>query len=196
MFIFHRPFLASSTYSDEEQYFMAEDWMDERTRKKKGRGVAWQLDETRCLLAIWGEQKVQEQLKSSHRNLDTFVAISRAMKRQGFKRSPLECRCKTKVMRRLYKNAVEHNSRPGHSPKRIPYFEELHRILERDAGVDLPRSADSQDSTNSLPGPRSPQKGPQVAITGPVPVEDSVAVGSGGRPIDFEVLQMYSFWAF
>nr|XP_020633830.1 uncharacterized protein LOC110070487 [Pogona vitticeps] len=169
--------LVSSIYSDEEQEYAAEEWEYERRRKKKGRGLAWQLDETRCLLAIWGEQRVQEQLRSSHRNLDTFVAISRAMKRRGFRRSPLECRCKTKSLRRLYKNAVEHNSKPGNSPQRIPYFEELHRILERDASADPPRSTDSRDSPNGLP-----DQSPQKATGRTVPVMDSLPVESGAAP--------------
>ena len=78
--------LASSTNN------IAENGGDARN----SRGVSWRHEETLDLLAIWGEQEVQEQLHSSHCNIESFVLIAQAMAEKGHNRTAKECRTKTK----------------------------------------------------------------------------------------------------
>ncbi|XP_048345244.1 uncharacterized protein LOC125428715 [Sphaerodactylus townsendi] len=121
------------------------------------RGVSWRRDETLDLLALWGEQNVQEALRSCHRNIDSFEMISKEMGKRGHNRSAVECRTKAKALRLEYKRVVTLNSQVGSNRATCPYFEELHRILRGDASVKpkrVPRSL------NALRKPAEPQRPP------------------------------------
>ncbi|XP_061475308.1 myb/SANT-like DNA-binding domain-containing protein 7 isoform X2 [Rhineura floridana] len=105
------------------------------TSSRKGRGVSWRLQETLDLLDIWGEQKIQDQLRSSHQNIDFFEYIAQKMTTRRHRRTALECRSKTKVMRLEYKRVIDHNSRAGNSKVTCPFYEQLHRILQGNASM-------------------------------------------------------------
>ncbi|XP_054839890.1 myb/SANT-like DNA-binding domain-containing protein 7 [Eublepharis macularius] len=99
------------------------------------RGSSWREKEILDLLSCWGEEKIQEALKSSHRNFDCFMRVAEQMALRGHKRSALECRSKTKTMRLEYKKVITHNGRSGNAPITCPYFRELDSILRGDASV-------------------------------------------------------------
>ncbi|XP_061469320.1 uncharacterized protein LOC133378496 isoform X3 [Rhineura floridana] len=99
------------------------------------RGPSWRSCEVLDLLDIWGESKVQGQLRSSHRNIDTFENIAKHMASRGHFRTALECRNKTKVMRGEYRRVIAHNSKSGNNRTTCPYYNQLHRILRGDASV-------------------------------------------------------------
>ena len=116
------------------------------TAAKKVRGVAWQRAETIALLRLWGEEHVQEQLRSSHRNIETFELIARAMHKRGFNRSANECRTKTKSLRQQYKYALQEIGKSGNNPKTCPHFELLDSILRGDPSVKALRLSDSHEA--------------------------------------------------
>ncbi|XP_054841801.1 uncharacterized protein LOC129333886 [Eublepharis macularius] len=107
------------------------------------RGISWRHREIMDLLHFWGEEKIQEALKNTHRNLDYFERISEQMATRGHRRSALECRSKTKTMRLEYKKVVAHNGRSGNAPITCPYYRELESILRGDASVKPKRLARS-----------------------------------------------------
>ncbi|XP_054857572.1 zinc finger and SCAN domain-containing protein 20-like [Eublepharis macularius] len=107
------------------------------------RGISWRHREILDLLHFWGEKKIQEALRNTHRNLDYFERISEQMATRGHRRSALECRSKTKTMRLEYKKVVAHNSRSGNAPITCPYYKELESILRGDANVKPKRLARS-----------------------------------------------------
>ncbi|XP_061476091.1 uncharacterized protein LOC133381247 isoform X2 [Rhineura floridana] len=96
---------------------------------RKGRGVSWRHQEILDLLDIWGEPKIQEQLRASHRNIEAFEIIARKMSCRGHGRNAVECRSKTKCMRLEYQRVVNHNSRTGRHTATCPYYAKLHSIL-------------------------------------------------------------------
>nr|XP_028576181.1 uncharacterized protein LOC114592284 [Podarcis muralis] len=103
---------------------------------RKGRGVSWRHQEILDLLDIWGEPKIQEQLRASHRNIEAFEIIARKMACRGHRRNAVECRSKTKCMRLEYQRVVNHNSRTGKHTATCPYYAKLHSILHNgDAAV-------------------------------------------------------------
>ncbi|XP_054827122.1 myb/SANT-like DNA-binding domain-containing protein 7 [Eublepharis macularius] len=104
-------------------------------RHAASRGIAWREREILDLLSFWGEEKIQEALKSSYRNIDYFERIAAQMALRGHKRTAMECRSKTKTMRLDYKKVVAHNSTSGNAPITCPYFRELDSILRGDASV-------------------------------------------------------------
>ncbi|XP_044308913.1 uncharacterized protein LOC123035101 isoform X2 [Varanus komodoensis] len=98
-------------------------------RKTNRRGTNWSYAEVVDLLDIWGEQRIQQVLQSSHRNMDTFQVIANEMGKRGHERTAQECRTKTKTMRRDYKKVKESHS-IGKRNVTCPFYDQLDRILD------------------------------------------------------------------
>ncbi|CAM4600221.1 unnamed protein product [Caretta caretta] len=100
--------------------------MESQNRK---RAPAWTEREVRDLIAIWGEESVLSELRSSFRNAKTFVKISQGMKDRGHNRDPKQCRVKLKELRQAYQKTREANGRSGSEPQTCHFYDELHAIL-------------------------------------------------------------------
>ncbi|XP_074989440.1 uncharacterized protein LOC142073510 [Caretta caretta] len=100
--------------------------MESQNRK---RAPAWTEREVRDLIAVWGEESVLSELRSSFRNAKTFVKISQGMKDRGHNRDPKQCRVKLKELRQAYQKTREANSRSGSEPQTCRFCDELHAIL-------------------------------------------------------------------
>ncbi|CAM4703272.1 unnamed protein product [Lepidochelys kempii] len=83
----------------------------------------------RDLIAIWGEESVLSELRSSFRNAKTFVKISQGMKDRGHNRDPKQCCVKLKELRQAYQKTREANGRSGSEPQTCRFYDELHAIL-------------------------------------------------------------------
>ncbi|XP_054833964.1 uncharacterized protein LOC129328728 isoform X2 [Eublepharis macularius] len=97
--------------------------------KMSRRGTNWSYAEVIDLLDIWGEQRIQQVLQRSHRNMDTFQVIANEMAKRGHERTAQECRTKTKTMRRDYKK-VKENHDAGKGRMTCPFYDQLERILD------------------------------------------------------------------
>nr|XP_048700775.1 uncharacterized protein LOC125634289 [Caretta caretta] len=93
------------------------------------RAPAWTEREVRDLIAVWGEESVLSELRSSFRNAKTFVKISQGMKDRGHNRDPKQCRVKLKELRQAYQKTREANSCSGSERKTCRFYDELHAIL-------------------------------------------------------------------
>nr|XP_048687268.1 uncharacterized protein LOC125627304 [Caretta caretta] len=100
--------------------------MESQNRK---RAPAWTEREVRDLIAVWGEESVLSELRSSFRNAKTFVKISQGMKDRGHNRDPKQCRVKLKELRQAYQKTREANSHSGSEPQTCRFYDELHAIL-------------------------------------------------------------------
>ncbi|XP_073203840.1 uncharacterized protein [Lepidochelys kempii] len=100
--------------------------MESQNRK---RAPAWTEQEVRDLIAVWGEESVLSELRSSFRNAKTFVKISQGMKDRGHNRDPKQCRVKLKELRQAYQKTREVNGRSGSEPQTCRFYDELHAIL-------------------------------------------------------------------
>ncbi|XP_074801802.1 uncharacterized protein LOC141983029 [Natator depressus] len=81
------------------------------------------------LIAVWGEESVLSELRSSFRNAKTFVKISQGMKDRGHNRDPEQCRVKLKELRQAYQKTREANGRSVSEPQTCRFYDELHAIL-------------------------------------------------------------------
>ncbi|EMP28775.1 hypothetical protein UY3_14162 [Chelonia mydas] len=90
------------------------------------RSPVWSNGEVLDFISVWGEETVQSQPCSSHRNYDTFGQISRDM---GHERDSLEWRFKVKELRNAYHKARETNSCSGAAPGTYHFYKELTRYL-------------------------------------------------------------------
>nr|XP_048716727.1 uncharacterized protein LOC125641210 [Caretta caretta] len=100
--------------------------MESQNRK---RAPAWTEREVRDLNAVWREESVLSELRSSFQNAKTFVKISQGMKDRGHNRDPKQCRVKLKELRQAYQKTREANSRSGSEPQTCRFYDELHAIL-------------------------------------------------------------------
>nr|XP_048699872.1 uncharacterized protein LOC125633922 [Caretta caretta] len=100
--------------------------MESQNRK---RAPVWTEREVRDLIAVWGQESVLSELRSSFRNAKTFVKISQGMKDRGHNRDPKQCRVKLKELRQAYQKTREANSHSGSEPQTCRFYDELHAIL-------------------------------------------------------------------
>ncbi|CAM5127750.1 unnamed protein product, partial [Natator depressus] len=100
--------------------------MESQNRK---RAPAWTEREVQDLIAVWGEESVLSELRSSFRNAKTFVKISQGMKDRGHNRDPKQCRVKLKELRQAYQKTREANGRSGSEPQTCRFYDELRAIL-------------------------------------------------------------------
>ncbi|XP_073185501.1 myb/SANT-like DNA-binding domain-containing protein 7 [Lepidochelys kempii] len=100
--------------------------MESQNRK---RAPAWTEREVRDLIAVWGEESVLLELRSSFRNAKTFVKISQGMKDRGHNRDLKQCRVKLKELRQAYQKTREANGRSGSELQTCRFYDELHAIL-------------------------------------------------------------------
>ncbi|KAG6927724.1 zinc finger and SCAN domain containing 29, partial [Chelydra serpentina] len=96
------------------------------------RAPVWRKTELLDLIAVWGEEAVRSQRRSSRRNFDTFGQISRAMIERGHDRDAMQCRIKVKALQRAYRKACEANSHSGAPPTTCRLYKELDAILGGD----------------------------------------------------------------
>ncbi|XP_074824481.1 uncharacterized protein LOC141996417 [Natator depressus] len=109
------------------QSSLAEVTMMESQNRK--RAPAWIKREVRDLIAVWGEESVLSELRSSFRNAKKFVKISQGMKDRGHNRDLKQCHVKLKELRQAYQKTREANGRFGSEPKTCHFYDELHAIL-------------------------------------------------------------------
>ncbi|CAM4460773.1 unnamed protein product, partial [Caretta caretta] len=100
--------------------------MESQNRK---RAPAWTEREEWDLIAVWGEESVLSELRSSFRNAKTFVKISQGMKDRGHNRDPKQCCMKLKELRQANQKTREVNGRSGSEPQTCRFYDELHAIL-------------------------------------------------------------------
>ncbi|EMP29051.1 Zinc finger and SCAN domain-containing protein 29 [Chelonia mydas] len=108
--------------------------MESQNRK---RAPAWTEREVRDLIAVWGEESVLSELRSSFRNAKTFVKISQGIKSRGHNRALKQCHVKLKELRQANQKTREANSRSGSEPKTGHFYDELHAILGGSATTTL-----------------------------------------------------------
>ncbi|KAG6939935.1 zinc finger and SCAN domain containing 29, partial [Chelydra serpentina] len=97
------------------------------------RAPVWSNGEFLDLISVWEKEAVQSQLRSSHRNYDTFRQISRDMMERGYDRDALQCRIKVKALRSAYRKAREANGCSRAPPTTCRFYKELDTILGGDA---------------------------------------------------------------
>nr|XP_048685201.1 uncharacterized protein LOC125626370 [Caretta caretta] len=100
--------------------------MESQNRK---RAPAWTEREVRDLIAVWGEESVLSELRSSFRNAKAFVKTSQGMKDRGHNRDPKQCHVKLKELRQAYQKTREANDHFGSEPKTCRFYDELNAIL-------------------------------------------------------------------
>ncbi|XP_050818787.1 uncharacterized protein LOC127055619 isoform X2 [Gopherus flavomarginatus] len=109
------------------------------------RAPAWSNGELMDLISVFSEEAVQSQLRSSHRNYDTYGQISKAMMERGHDWDAVQCRVKVKELRSAYCKAREGNRRSGAAPTTCCFYKELDAILGGDPTANPRTTMDSSE---------------------------------------------------
>ncbi|EMP40933.1 Zinc finger and SCAN domain-containing protein 29 [Chelonia mydas] len=113
--------------------------MQSQNRK---RAPAWSEKETLDLIAVWGEESVQAELRSSRRNADICAKIAQDMVDRGYIRDTQQCRVKIKELRQAYQKTKEANGRSRSEPRTCRFYDQLHGILRGEPTTTPPLSMD------------------------------------------------------
>ncbi|XP_073216301.1 zinc finger protein with KRAB and SCAN domains 2-like [Lepidochelys kempii] len=132
--------------------------MPPRTRQSP----VWSNGEVLDLISVWEEEAVQSQLRSSHRNYDTFGQISRDMMERGHDRDALQCRSNVKKLQNAYRKAREANRHSGAAPTSCQVYKELDAILGGDP-TSIPRiTMDTSEPSATRQEDQSRSKGAEA----------------------------------
>ena len=93
------------------------------------RGSSWSDNEVRTLIAIWGEDNIQEELDGAVRNQVIFNNIATKMQQKGYERDWQQCRTKIKNLKKEYRQTKDHNGQTGRGRKSCKFYRELDDIL-------------------------------------------------------------------
>ncbi|XP_055021162.1 uncharacterized protein LOC129412124 [Boleophthalmus pectinirostris] len=108
-------------------------------RTSANRGNTWATEEIQALVDIWADEYINQQLSSTHKNIEIFAIFSKQMREKGFNRSPEQCRIKVKKLRQKYIQVRDKLKKTGSSGKekdKFIWFDELDKILGTKPVVD------------------------------------------------------------
>ncbi|KAJ7326733.1 hypothetical protein JRQ81_016492 [Phrynocephalus forsythii] len=108
------------------------------------RGSSWSFDETKLLQKLWGEAEVKYAVSTLKRKYEIFAEISAELANLGYDRGPVECRNKTKVLRRDYKRAIASNKQSGNERAKFICYEEMDRIFRSDVSMHPLRTTETK----------------------------------------------------
>ena len=66
---------------------------------------SWNVEETKVLIAIWGQENVQSQIDRVHRNHDSYQCITMKLEDAGYVKTWQQCRTKIKNLSQKYRKA-------------------------------------------------------------------------------------------
>ncbi|CAN9508453.1 unnamed protein product [Ophioblennius macclurei] len=107
------------------------------------RSVPWKDLETLSLIKIWGGDKMQAELRGTHRNAPIFSVISAQLTSQGFPRTPEQCQTRLKKLKSNFRQCYQNNLRGGDRVE-CKFYNELGRILVKDFPL-VPQLEEMQD---------------------------------------------------
>ncbi|XP_029019444.1 uncharacterized protein zgc:113263 [Betta splendens] len=95
------------------------------------RSVPWTDLETLALINLWGESRIQQELRETHRTGPLFSIISTNMVTQGFSRTPEQCQTRLKRLKSSFRQCYQNNLK-GQEQVVCKFYNELGRILVKD----------------------------------------------------------------
>lgn len=96
------------------------------------KGSLWSTAEVECLLEIWADGGIQQQLDTTHKNSEIFKKISRYLRARGYERSVEQCREKLKKLRAQYLK-VRDSSSPDDKAK-FRWYDAVGKIIGKPTG--------------------------------------------------------------
>lgn len=89
----------------------------------------WWHEETKCLIAIWSEEAIQQQLNRMHNKKTVWDNVSRQMEEAGYKKNGQQCRVKINNLKQKYRKTRDGNRQSGNKRQDWELFELLDSVL-------------------------------------------------------------------
>lgn len=108
------------------------------------RGASWTLDETKLLLALWGQDLVQRQATKAKRTREVYEKMSERFNQNGYERTAEQVRTRVFNMIAEYRRILKD---PNHQEraKKCVFFEALHRIYQAKHMDDIKSALDDYE---------------------------------------------------
>ncbi|XP_029318417.1 uncharacterized protein LOC115028663 [Cottoperca gobio] len=115
------------------------------------KSVPWTDFETLALINMWGEDKMQQELRGMHRTGHLFSIISNKMAAQGFSRTPEQCQRRLKRLKSNFRQCYQNNMK-GQEQVECKFYNELGRILVKDfPSVPQPEEIPGEPEDGDIP---------------------------------------------
>ncbi|XP_076009484.1 uncharacterized protein LOC143002949 isoform X1 [Genypterus blacodes] len=95
------------------------------------RSAPWTDVETLTLINLWGEDKIQRELRGIHRTGHLFSIISNKLAALGFSRTAEQCQTRLKRLKTSFRQCYENNMK-GQEQVECKFYHELAKILVKD----------------------------------------------------------------
>ena len=120
--------------------------------------AGWSQEETFSLIAIWGSDSVQEQLKGSKRNKSIFIRVAQELSAMGYSRTAEQCREKIKKMKAEYRKRK--SNQEAFAGKEWKFLNAMDRVMSYEtAGEDNVRLSPLPQLTIALENRSSRDEG-------------------------------------
>ncbi|XDV52268.1 hypothetical protein PO909_021012, partial [Leuciscus waleckii] len=106
------------------------------------------VEDTKALLSIWAEERVQRQFDGVCRNEDVIKYIVAELAKLSIQRTTLQVREKIKKLRAQYKAIKTHNGQSGAQRRNFPWFELMDGVLGHRPSVSGETSRDTMAAAN------------------------------------------------
>ena len=91
--------------------------------------ATWTEAETYKLIKIWGDEKIQSQLKGCKRNKTVYQRIACSLSEAGFQKSAEQCKDKGKKLKSKYRKVKDKHRVTGEGRKRWKFLEAIDNVL-------------------------------------------------------------------
>ncbi|XP_016889666.1 uncharacterized protein LOC103382810 isoform X3 [Cynoglossus semilaevis] len=99
--------------------------------EKATRSAPWTDFETMTLINMWGEAKMQQELRGSYKNSRIFSLISKKLSSHGYSRTPEQCQTRLKRLKTNFRQCYQNNLREQEQNE-CKFYNELGQFLVKD----------------------------------------------------------------
>ncbi|XP_071092735.1 myb/SANT-like DNA-binding domain-containing protein 2 [Haliotis cracherodii] len=125
--------------------------------KKSTHGQCWTDEETECLLSVWNEKNVEEQLEDPKKNKSAiYVIIAQEMKIHGFDKNAAQCKIRMHTLKRTYWDCKKNQKISGKSRKVCRHYHLLNEILGQRPSTSPVKVVESMGRAQSLASDDTP----------------------------------------
>ena len=89
----------------------------------------WSDAEVLCLIQLWGEDSIQQQLEGAKRNKHVYLKLVSELQKTGSDKTAEQCRAKMKKMKGDYRKVKDKHNQTGESRSNWKFFEAIDAIL-------------------------------------------------------------------
>ena len=104
----------------------------------------WTNAETSALIAVWGDESVQEKLRGPAKKKPIFEKIAQKLQEMEYEKTAVQCQTKIKNLVAKYRKVKDNNRKSGRAlDASFPFFDAMDDVLGTRAASEPPLIIDS-----------------------------------------------------